>query len=429
MRRGSSEAAVIGAGPSGIAGLRELLKRGIDGQCFETADRVAPRWTQAESGVSTPVYDSLRLNNASVRMRLAGTHMPRHTGPVASAAQFHDYLASVASDQELAARTQLRHGLVSARHIDDKWELRFANGQSHSSRYLILASGLNAAPVFLEALRGFEGQLLHASEYRRPQPFAGRRVLVVGGGNSGAEIACELAGVARSVDLAVSRPFHVVPREVLGFSADLLDGPTISRLPIMIRQAIHDIALLPFARHARRIGLQPPDAPLLRSAWTISSDLVASIADGRVALRPAAIGTRGSRVKFADGSETSYDAAVMAVGYQPRFEALPASPPITKTANGCYLKMVPPDSERLPHVFLLSFCLPLGALLPVAEAQARWTARVIDGSICLPPRPTMDRAIERDTHTDVARFRGSTAPTMLIDPYPYIRRLERQAAG
>jgi hypothetical protein len=420
------DAAIIGAGPAGIAALRVFTRRNLDVRCFETGDRAASRWSSDVSDVTSPVYDSLRLNNSRARMRLSGTSIPTRSKPFPTATEFHGYLTDVLTREGLNGSIDLNHSLIEARRVGNEWKLSFANGAQSRCRHLVLATGMNSAPAANTALMNFEGPIIRAREYRGPGRLRGLRVLVVGGGNSGAEIACELAGPAAAVDLAIGAPAHVVPRQLMTVSADRLDGPFLSRFPLPVRQAMHDVVLFPSMRRARRAGLPLPEGRLLSSAWTISSDLVRGVREGAITIRARAKATRGKTVRFVDGSEASYDVLIWAGGYEPRFDPLPVEPPVTRLANLCYLKIVPPDTAHLPGVFLLAFCLPLGALLPVAEAQARWTAAVIEGSVTLPPRQALESIVARDVETDKRRFPGSASPTMLVDPYPYIRRLERQ---
>jgi cation diffusion facilitator CzcD-associated flavoprotein CzcO len=359
-------------------------------------------------------------------MRYSELPVPSHAGSYATAGQFHAYLTEVAASLGLARMIHLRQEVTGLARDGDSWSLAFASRPPHRCRHVLVATGLNSEPVTSPPVHSFRGTVTHSRDYRHPRRFASARVLVVGGGNSGAEIASEIAGVAASVDLAVARPFHVVPREVMGFACDRLDGPLTSRLPLALRQVMHDAVLLPSRRRARRAGLASPRAPLLRSAWTISSDLVGKIAAGTVSMRPWPSASSGSRVTFADGSAGDFDHIVLATGYEPAFPALPAAPPVTRTQNGCYLKIVPHECEQLPGVYFIGFLLPLGALLPVVEAQARWVARALAGAISLPSRTAMRRLAEADREKAATRFSGTTASSMLVDPYPYIRHLDRQ---
>lgn len=422
----SSTAAVIGAGPSGLAGLKELLRCGVDASCFEAANTIAPRWCSDKSGVISPVYDSLRLNNASRRMRFSERPLARHHGRFATAREFHDYLAMVAEELDLRRAISLQRTVEQLDLVDGVWRLTFADPSFHDCQHVIFATGLNGAPAIPSGLKAFEGQLVHATDYQRPAAFAGERVLVVGAGNSGAEIACEIASVAATVDLSFPRPVHLVPREMFGFECDRLDGPHTSRLPLALRQAMHDIALFRHRNRARKAGIRIPSDALLRSAWTISSDLAASVGRKEVSPVGATVSCDGHEVAFHDGERRQYDAVILATGYTPTFPRLPYVAPITRTTNDCYLKIVPLPRIGAPRTWYLGFLLPLGALLPVAEAQGRWIAACVSGRISLPASEIMAAVVYTDGMTERTRFSGTAAPTMLADPYPYIRRLDRQ---
>ncbi len=376
----------------------------------------------------TPVYDGLRLNTASSRMRFAEGAIPRHSGPFASAAAFHAYLSSIVESLDLKDRVVLGREVVSAYRNANDWVLSFAGRADHRCRHIILATGLHFDPFIPAGFAGFLGSVTHSCDYRGPDRFAGLRVLVVGAGNSGAEIASELVGVAATVDLAVHRPTYVVPREVCGFAFDLIDGPRSSRLPLVAREAVYDAFLFAAKRRARRAGLSTPRTPFLRSPWTVASDLVSRVAQGSIGLRSGALSGIDHTVTFTDSSSGGFDALVLATGYQPRFPQLPRNPPISRAYNDCYLKILPLMDGAFANAYFLGYVVPLGALLPVVESQARWVANVITGALHLPSPLDMAKAVQVDCKADASRFAGSTSPSMFVDPYPYMRRLDAQFA-
>lgn len=422
----SSTATVIGAGPSGIAATKELVRRGVDVVCYDTADDLAPHWRLSAPDTPSPVYESLRINNSRGRMRFRESVMPASTGTYPSYAQFRQYLRKVVRRAGLEDRFRFSTRVADIRRADGRWRLDLAGGDRHVTDHLVVATGLNWKALMPEVLDGFGGDCIHSSEYRSPDRFAGKRVMVLGCGNSGAEIASELAYTARETIVAVQKGFHIVPRRVVGVPSDRLDGPLLARLPYRLRDAMHTAAVLPTRLRAARAGIPKPRLPFLRGPWVISSEILRHLEDGSVVTAPWPVRFESDRAVLGDGSTLPIDAVVAATGYEPSIPALPAPPMITRNTNECYHKIVDP---RLPQVYFVGFILPLGALLPSVEIQSEWMAAVVSGAVELPDPAAMEAQVRAECAADVRRFAGRGGATITVDPYPYRRRLRREIAG
>jgi Flavin-binding monooxygenase-like len=421
-----SAATVIGAGPAGLAALKELVRRRVDVVCFEAADDLAPHWKLAAPGASSPVYESLRLNNSRGRMRFREAAMPPSTGTYPSYVQFRQYLRQIVRRSRLDEKIRYRTRIDNISQVDGRWVLELADGGRHVTDNLVVATGLNWKAIMPALLDGFDGDLIHSSDYRTADRFAGRRVMVLGCGNSGAEIAAELAFTAAETLVAVPKGFHVVPRRVLGVPSDRLDGPLLARLPYRLRSAMHTLAVLPTRIRAARTGIPRPKLPFLRGPWVISSEILRHLEKGSVVKVPWPARFHGDRAVLEDGRELKVDAVVAATGYEPSFPKMPVEPAITRNTNECYRKIVDP---RLPDLFFVGFVLPLGALLPTVEIQSEWVAAVISGDVRLPGVSEMQRWVERECAEDRERFAARNGATITVDPYPYRSRLRREIRG
>lgn len=421
-----SAATVIGAGPAGLAALKELARRRVDVVCFEAADDLAPHWKLAAPGASSPVYESLRLNNSRGRMRFREAAMPLSTGTYPSYVQFRQYLRQIVRRSRLDEKIRYRTRIDNVSQVDGRWVLELADGGRHVTDNLVVATGLNWKAIMPALLDGFDGDLVHSSDYRTADRFAGRRVMVLGCGNSGAEIAAEVAFTAAETLVAVPKGFHVVARRVLGVPSDRLDGPLLARLPYRLRSAMHTLAVLPTRIRAARAGIPRPKLPFLRGPWVISSEILRHLEKGSVVKVPWPARFHGDRAVFEDGRELKLDAVVAATGYEPSFPKMPVEPAITRNTNECYRKIVDP---RLPDLFFVGFVLPLGALLPTVEIQSEWIAAVISGDVRLPGVSEMQRRAERECAKDRERFAARSGATITVDPYPYRSRLRREIRG
>jgi dimethylaniline monooxygenase (N-oxide forming) len=202
-------------------------------------------------------------------------------------------------------------------------------------------------------------------------------VLVVGFGNSAVDIACDTSRVARQVFLSTRRGAHVVPKYLRGVPVDELVTPANSRLPFWVTRLMLTRLLKQAQGSMSDYGLPEPDHRLGEAHPTISSELLPAIGHGRVKPRPAIDRLEGHSVRFVDGSEEQIDTIVWCTGYTITFPFLP--PDVLEPKDNevpLYRMVVPPDLDGL---FFIALLQPLGAMMPLAEAQSEWVADLLTG--------------------------------------------------
>jgi len=320
-------------------------------------------------------------------------------------------------------RHSIRFGTSVERLEPDEggsWRVTLDDGSRRSYRAVVVATGLFWSPRLPDYPGRFEGTLSHSHDYRTPEPYAGRHVLVVGAGQSAAEIAVEVSTVAERTLMAVRSGVHVIPRRIGRRSYDAADIAPLNRIPWRLLNAIYG------RRVRRELGPRPASLPLparrlLEGIPIVSSDLLPALRRGNVAVKPAIDRLEGTRVRFVDGSEERVDRIVYATGYRLSLPFLSSS---LVSAEGrdfpLYRRIVPPE---LPGLYFAGFVDAPGGLLPLVEAQAEWIAAVLTGRIRLPTSERMWPAIERAERRTRERFPDESPFSTRCDPHAYRRLL------
>jgi len=307
-----SDVVIVGAGPAGLATAYELQRRSIECRVLERGDRPGFTWAH--------LYDSLILHTGRHLSALPGRPLPRSLPLFVPRAAYADYLADYA--KSLHAPIETGVAVTRIEHAGANWQLHTSAGD-YTSRALVMATGIVGNP-YVPDFPGravYGGQVLHAAAYRRPADLVGPRLLVVGAGNSGGELASELAAAGRAVDIAIRSGVNVVPRDLAGIPTQYL-AYAIQHWPRPLQRAIASaVGRLAIWRRGRsplpRTSLSPIDAiPLL------GYHLDDAVRAGRIRVRPGLARLTGSGAAFVDGSTENYDAILLATGYRHELDAL-----------------------------------------------------------------------------------------------------------
>jgi thioredoxin reductase len=305
---------VVGAGPAGLATARELQKRGIRPRLLERGPALAHTWVN--------LYDSLTLHTGKHLSTLPGMRFERSTPLFPKRDHFVAYLRRYAVTFGIAVEPDSAVERATPPMNGGRWRLDTKHGTIEADA-VVFATGIIANPV-IPALPGrdlFRGRVTHAIEYRRPEPYRGRRVLVVGVGNSGGEIASELADAGAQVSISVRSGASMVPLTLLGIPIQYV-AAVVWKLPKSIRQTV--VSLVRRITVARR---GPPVVPALdlmtlNRIPLIGFHLDEAVRSGRVRVLPCLTGFTADGAHFTDGSTHSFDDIILATGYRPALQPL-----------------------------------------------------------------------------------------------------------
>jgi cation diffusion facilitator CzcD-associated flavoprotein CzcO len=312
------DAIVIGAGPAGLATAARLRSRGLEPAILEKSDAVGSVWRRH--------YDRLHLHTDRGHSGLPGLPMPAAFGRYPSRPQVVEYLESYAATFNL--KPFFNTAVRTVRRNRGAWRVE-AGDNSLSAPIVVVATGLADFPYSptWPGMEAFNGPILHSSLYRNPAPFAGKRVLVVGFGNSGGEIALDLAEADVDVTLSVRGPVQVLPRDLLGVPiltwaiatqrlpprvGDFINAPLL-RLAV---GRIEDLGLTRAAKGPRQMIVEDGRIPLL------DIGTLAQIRAGRIKVRGDIASFTADGVAFARSSPEDFRAVILATGFRPDLRPL-----------------------------------------------------------------------------------------------------------
>ena len=430
---------MIGAGSSGIAACQVLNARGIEFECFEKGSGVGGNWRYENDNGMSSAYRSLHINTSRGLMAYATYPMPEDYPDYPShwqiAKYFDDYVDHFGFRENIRFSTEVTdvrpagRGNGAGGGYDVSW--RDSDGNEGTTQYsnVLVANGHHWDARWPEpAFPGqdtFTGEQMHVHDYREHDVLVGKHVLVLGIGNSATDIAVESSRIADKTFLAMRRSAYIIPKYVRGRPSDEAGSPQLTRLPLVA--AAHplqagaegrrgDADRLRAARARPQAARGPPDG-LVRPA---PADRPRRHRDQAEHLEASTGGT----VHFADGSSEQIDLVIYCTGYKITFPFFdPEFVEAPENRLDLYRRVVDPDH---PGLYFIGFIQPLGAIMPLSEAQSEWVADILEGEVTLPGPHEMRRVMRRENRRMAKRYVSSKRHTIQVDFHPYLRTLKAE---
>jgi cation diffusion facilitator CzcD-associated flavoprotein CzcO len=422
---------IIGAGSSGIAAAKALHERGIPFDCFEKSDRVGGNWVFGNKNGMSSAYRSLHINTSRQRMAFSDFPMPAWYPDFPHHSHIADYFDAYVDHFGFRDRITFETGVERAeRDGDGLWTITLGTGERRRYDALIVANGHHWDPQWPEPPYpgSFDGTQTHAHHYVDNRPFEGRRVLVVGIGNSAMDIAVEASFVAERTFLSSRRGAYVLPKYVFGRPLDQIGVNSLTgAVPWAIRRRVLATLYRVGVGKVEDYGLPRPDHAIGEAHPTVSADFLNRLAHGEVAYKPAIATLAGDRVRFEDGSEEAIDTIVWCTGYKvtfPFFDERLISAPGNDLP--LFRRVFHP---AIDNVFFVGLLQPLGAVMPLAEAQSQWIAAYLRGEYALPEQAALAADVEAERRAMFKRYVASKRHTMQVDFDTYLYELRRERAA
>jgi thioredoxin reductase len=425
---------IIGAGSSGIASCQVLNAHGIPFDCFEQGSAVGGNWRYENDNGMSSAYRSLHINTSRDLMAYRTFPMPDSYPDYPNHFQIAAYFDAYVDRFGFRDKISFRTAVVAVEPVDGEWEVTVENedGKREARRYraVMVANGHHWDPRWPEpAFPGsdeFEGEQMHVHHYREPEVLRGKRVLVLGIGNSATDIAVESSRIGDRTLLAMRRGAYVLPKYMNGKPTDESASAWLTRMPLPVQRFFLTRMVGITAGDMTAYGLPKPDHKLLEAHPTISAELLSRLGHGDIVVKPNIDRFSGGRaVRFADGSEEEVDLVIYCTGYKITF---PFFAPELLTAPE---NRMPPLYRRVasvehPGLYFIGLIQPLGAIMPIAEAQSEWVADLLSGRGSLPGEAEMREAVGETERRMQRRYVASKRHTIQVDFHPYLREIRRE---
>ena len=303
---------VVGAGPAGLALARTFLAHDVPFDVYERYRDVGGLWDQSNPG--SPVYDSAHFISSRTQTHFHDFPMPADYPDYPSHRQVLAYIRSFTDAYGLREHIRFDTGVTSAVPDGAGWKVTLSSGEVRSYASLVCANGTNWHPVMPAYPGVFAGEMRHTQTYRSPEEFRGKRVLIIGAGNSGADIACDAARTAEKTFLSVRRGYHFIPKHIFGKPADVFAAES-PPLPRWLQQRVFGALLRLLNGDVSRLGLPRPDHRIFETHPILNTQVLHFLAHGDLLAMPDVERFSGRTVHFKDGRTEEIDLVLCATGY------------------------------------------------------------------------------------------------------------------
>ncbi|WP_417674313.1 flavin-containing monooxygenase [Roseibium sp.] len=416
---------IIGAGSSGMTVAKALKEAGLAVEVFEKGSDIGGMWRYENDNGQSSCYASLHIDTSRPNLGYSDFPLdpdlpdfPRHD-------QFLKHLEKYADHFGLRDLVTFKTEIVSVEPIGERFRIRFSTGEEREYSTVIVANGHLSDPKLPGFPGNFDGQESHSHHYRTADPFADKRVMVVGIGNSAVDIAVDIARRAKHVFVSTRRSAWVMPKYLMGKPIDQVSGAIVRRfrLSTKVTRQIMSWLIRLGVGDQRRFGLPHPKHPMWREHATLSQELLPYIGHGYISVKPNVLELRGNTVAFVDGSKEELDAIIYATGYNITFPFLPTDVFDPRQEAGClYRRML---SLRYPGLIFAGLVQPVGPTIPLVELQGKWIAGLLSGQMSLPGPEDRKREVEAHRADQRKTYLDSDRYVLEVDYRTYAGQMKR----
>jgi cation diffusion facilitator CzcD-associated flavoprotein CzcO len=426
-RRGDKRVAIIGAGACGICAAKYLLEVGFDVTVFEIGSQIGGMWCYQNDNGRSSAYRTLHINTSRGVTRFSDLDFDADTQDFPDHADMHRYLVAYADHFGVTPRIRFRSPVAQVRPAFDpkqdapRWELELADGRVETFDAVLVATGHLTRPYEIPELARFGGEYLHAHHYKEPEPYVGKRICVVGIGNSACDIASDVCVTSPRCVLVARSGVLILPKLLFGRAfTDITAQIQRPWIPRSLRRRI--TRFLTWLAHGdlARLGFKRPQT---LTHVTSNATVVTDIAYRRIEVKNGITAVEGRTIRFEDGTAEEFDVLIAATGYRIDLDLIPRQIVAAEDNQlGLYLRIVPPD---WPGLYFMGFFNTDTALNMVFEHQARWVREILLGNAVLPDAAEMRLAIDERAAWYARQYKASIRHSIEEEHVRYLTDLKK----
>jgi cation diffusion facilitator CzcD-associated flavoprotein CzcO len=413
--------AIIGAGCSGLAAIKQLVEAGLhDIVCYEQSSQIGGNWVYTATPGHSSVSKTTHTIASKALSQFSDFPMPDDYPDYPSHQQILAYFQAYAQHFQLEKYVRFNIAVLRAEKIaNERWQLSLSDGNQAEFDYLLVANGHLSTPRHPDWQDRFSGRYLHVHAFKTNQELENKSVLVVGAGNSGCDCAVEASRTAARVDLSLRTPQYIIPKLIMGKPTDTF-AASMQWLPQTIKNRLQKISLRIQIGRYRDYQLPEPDFSPTQAHPTINSEIFDKIRHGKIHPRPGIRDISGQTVVFTDGSSASYDVIIAATGYKISFPFFSADfiNWQDEAHIPLYLRIFHPDH---PSLFFIGLIQPQGCIWTLTEVQSRLIAQLLSGKTRL-PADWREQAVAEGAYW-TRQFIARPRHALEVQYYPYLQQL------
>jgi dimethylaniline monooxygenase (N-oxide forming) len=423
---------IIGAGAAGLCGAKHMLEEdGVDVTVYEIGSNVGGMWVYQNDNGRSSAYKTLHINTARDLTNFSDFRFDPSVPPFPSHWDMARYLKDYADHFGVTERVRFNTRITNVRPADDyaasapKWRLETEKGEVFEHDCVMLATGHLTKPLEVDAFKdGFKGDYLHSHYYREPAQFVGKRVCVVGVGNSALDIASDLAMTSDKVVLVARSSALIIPKLVFGRPFwDAVKPFYKPWVPAWVRARVLKSLVYMVQGDMSSLGFP---ATTKRVHATSNANIVNHIKYKRVIVENGIERIDGKCITFSGGRSEEFDTLIAATGYVIDLDFLDKRV-VEERDNGLdlYMRMVPPNWRG---IYFLAYFNSDTALNWICEGQVRWIREHEMGRAKLPDVADMQRSIAARNEWVRQQFKDTPRHAIEVEHLPYFGELKRTLA-
>ena len=419
--------AVIGAGPSGIAAIKNFKDQDFNVTAFERCSGVGGNWRYNDPSGHSSVFETTHIISSKYTSFYEDFPLPSDAADYPSHEEllryFQAYTDHFDLEKNIKFNTEVMH---CSQELNHKWKIKWKNLKTNEVKTeiydaLVVCNGHHHEPRFPNYAGKFSGDYLHSHQYKKALPFKDKKVLVIGGGNSACDVAVETARISKTTAISWRRGYYLIPKFMFGLTSDIF-ALKARWLPRFLRLPFMKFMLELIQGKNEDIGLPKVTNHILATHPTVNSDLYNAVRHGKVKPKCDIEKFEGKTVYFQDGSHEDFDAVIACTGYKIKhsffdkdlinFEEGPVN---------LLHRMLPAE---ITNLYFIGLFQPLGCIWPGAELQSKLAAKHLNGK--WKPKGKLKDLIRKELENPDVKQVETARHTITVDDFSFRYRLKKE---